>query len=329
MKIPSNIRVSPSRSSFPWAKATQPGITCVVGDDCANSAVQATGATGVGGHDCSNGAVQATGDKVADAVARHGWIAAVARVGWAAKGVVYALMGTTAFTIGRGKTTADDASPEGALGQVGGAGGQRWLLLALAVGLALYGTWRILSALLVRGTELADWADRIGYVFSAVFYAFLAYTAAMAARAGVQPEDSNSMERASSLLATDWGRLGLATIGALILGIGVYFVIKKGFMRSFWDDLSRSGLKPSEALAIDVTGTFGWISRGVATAAVGYYFAVAAWRGDSSEVRGFDGSLRAVASHDRGRAIVWLCGAGLVAYGIFCAVSARHQKLEV
>ena len=47
----------------------------------------------------------------------RGW-STLTRFGWIAKGVVYALMGLTAFTIGRQRPTSDDASPEGAVAQL-------------------------------------------------------------------------------------------------------------------------------------------------------------------------------------------------------------------
>ena len=57
-------------------------------------------------------------DKVEEEVEQHPWVEHLARFGWIAKGVVYALMGLTAFTIGRKRPTSDDASPEGAVGQL-------------------------------------------------------------------------------------------------------------------------------------------------------------------------------------------------------------------
>ena len=40
-------------------------------------------------------------EKTEQTVAEHPWVERVARFGWIAKGVVYGLMGLTAFTIGR------------------------------------------------------------------------------------------------------------------------------------------------------------------------------------------------------------------------------------
>ena len=57
-------------------------------------------------------------DKVEEKVEQHPWLEHLARFGWIAKGVVYVLMGLTAFTIGRRRPTSDDASPEGAVGQL-------------------------------------------------------------------------------------------------------------------------------------------------------------------------------------------------------------------
>ena len=128
-------------------------------------------------------------DKVEEEVEQHPWLERLARFGWIAKGVVYALMGLTAFTIGRRRPTSDDASPEGAVGQLRATQFGTALIWLLAVGLVLYVAWRLLSAALIRGHEVKDWLNRIGYLFSAAFYAVLAITAVTAVMHGDEPTD--------------------------------------------------------------------------------------------------------------------------------------------
>src|SRR5690242_18668809 len=119
-------------------------------------------------------------EKAEEVVEQAPWVEAVTRAGWLAKGAVYALMGATAFTIGRHAPTPDDASPEGAVAQVVDTPGGKVLLAVLVVGLVLYSAWRLLSVAMVRGNSLHDWGDRIGYFFSAAFYLVLGFTAMMA-----------------------------------------------------------------------------------------------------------------------------------------------------
>jgi hypothetical protein len=268
-------------------------------------------------------------DEVHDVVDEQPWVRTVTRLGWAAKGAVYLLMGLTAFTVARRRPTDDDASPEGALGQVMENPAGRVLLGALAVGLVLYVGWRLLSAVWVRGNGLDEWLHRIGYVFSAAFYALLAWTAATSALRDHRPEDSNVVERISkSLLGSGVGRWVLATLGIVVLVVGVYFVVKKSIKRSFLEELSLGDASEAERKAITVSGVVGWFGRGVVTVLVGFFVTKAAIEADTDDARGFDRALREVATSDLGTLAVATAAAGLVVYGLFCFVSMRHQELK-
>src|SRR5215213_8801052 len=167
-----------------------------------------------------------------EAVARQPWVEKVARLGWVAKGAVYTLMGATAFAIGRGNPTSDKASPEGAVAQIVDKPGGTVLLAVLAIGLFLYTAWRLLSVALIRGNELHDWGDRVGFTFSAAFYLVLGYTAISAVVQGESPRDKNTVERLSrTMLESTWGRWVLLLAGLVALGVGAYFTVEKGVRR--------------------------------------------------------------------------------------------------
>lgn len=257
------------------------------------------------------------------------WVKAVASAGWVAKGVVYTLMGLTAFAIGRGKPSDDQASPEGAISQVVANPAGRFLLGILSVGLFLYALWRLLSAALVRGNELKDWLHRVGYLFSAAFYFLLAFTAARAVIRDVQPEDSNTIEELSrSMLESSIGRWVLFLVGVVAFAVGLYFIVDKGFGKSFLEELDLSGASKQERSAITAAGVIGWVGRGFVTAAVGFFVSKAAWEVDRDDARGFDRALRELAANDYGRYAVIAAGVALIAYGVFCIMSFRHQELD-
>jgi hypothetical protein len=277
-------------------------------------------------HDHENDEVA---DAVEDAVEEHPWVESLTRFGWIAKGIVYALMGLTAFTIGRRRPTFDEASPEGAMTQVASTRGGVVLLGVLAAGLALYAMWRVLSAALVRGNDLRSWLDRVGYLFSAGFYAILALAAFRAIIQGDEPRDGNTVERLSRwMLSSVYGRWALLLAGAVTVGIGVFFIVDKGFRRSFRKDLDLSDARPAERRAIMWAGAVGWVSRGVITAAVGWFVVRAAWRAHEAEARGFDRAFRELATSQPGSLVVATVGVLLIVYGIFCALIVRHLDLE-
>lgn len=272
-------------------------------------------------------------DTVDDAVADNEWLERVTQVGWVAKGVVYTLMGLTALEIARQDPTAEDASPEGSIGRVAEAPLGRLLLTVLTVGLILYFAWRILSVAVIRGNGWKEWADRIGYTFSALFYLVLAFSAGKAAISGVDPGGSNSVESISrSLLDTTPGRWLLGIGGVITMAVGAYFAIHKGLQRSFADDLdgvnADIGKNATKRQALLISGIIGWIGRGIVTAMVGFFVLRSAYRFDSNDARGFDRALRKVAGTSTGSTLVLVCAVGLIAYGVFCFFSHRFRSLD-
>ncbi len=269
--------------------------------------------------------------EVAHVVRRHPWIETTVRLGWYAKGLVYLLMGAVAAAFTWRPATDEQASPEGALGLVASQPGGRLLLATFGLGLVLYVAWRVLSVAVIRGTSGMDHLRRIGYASSAVFYSFLSFTALRGALSGVDPDDSNAVERLSrSLMSQAWGRVALIVIGAVMVGIGGYFIVK-AVTREYVDNLE--GVQPTwrgnqgQARAVFVAGMVGWFGRGVVTAMVGFFVGRAAWRFDPADASGFDRALRRVAQADYGPPTLLVAACGLISYGMYCLLSASHRKI--
>lgn len=285
-----------------------------------------------------NDSTSATDDSVAgtvdDAVDQNPWLEKVFQVGWIAKGVVYTLMGVTAIRIAQQDVAADgEASPEGSVAMIADGPIGRPLLAVLTIGLLLYFAWRILSVAVIRGNGAEEWADRVGYTFSGVFYALLAYTAGKAAFTGVDPEESNTVESLSkSVMEMTGGRTMVGIAGLVTIGVGVYFAVHKGIQRSFTEDLVSVQPAPHDnepkRAALVVSGVVGWIGRGIVTVLVGFFLVRAAVRFDSDDARGFDQSLREAAGTGLGTALVLTAAIGLIAYGIFCFASHRFRTLS-
>lgn len=270
-------------------------------------------------------------DEVGDAIQDRPWLETLGQLGWIAKGAVYLLFGATATQIARQEPSDDEASPAGALNRVLEQPGGRILLSVMAVGLALYFLWRVLSVAVIRGGDISAWADRVGFSFSAAFYALLAVTAARAVMSGSESGGDSTVEHVSrSLLDTASGRVLVTIGGVATIGVGLYFLVHRGVMRSFTDSLHGVDDSDDEALdrVIIAAGVAGWIGRGVVTILVGYFVARAAITFDPDDARGFDGALRAIATTSTGTLLVWVSAIGLMLYGAFCVLSHRYRRLE-
>ena len=74
-------------------------------------------------------------------------------------------------------------------------------------------------------------------------------------------------------------------------------------------------------------GVVGYVAKGVAVAVVGVLFVVAALTHDPEKAGGLDSALRSMAELPFGRVLLWLVGAGLVIYGVYCFARARYARL--
>ena len=273
----------------------------------------------------------AAADEVDAAVRERPWLQTLAQLGWVAKGIVYFLFGATAMQIARQQQTDDEASTTGALTQILEQPGGRVLLSVMLIGIVLYFLWRVLSVAVIRGSDLSAWAHRVGYGFSAVFYAALAYTAARLVMRGSGSDDGSTVERVSrSLLETSWGRVLVIVGGVATVIVGLFFIMYKGLMRSFTDNLHGADESDDEAIhtAIIAAGVAGWIGRGVVTILVGFFVARSAITFEPDDARGFDGALREVATGSIGEILVWVSAVGLMLYGAFCVFSHRYRRIE-
>lgn len=276
----------------------------------------------------SNGTVAT---EVERAVRRHPWVESSMRLGWYAKGLIYLLMGAVAAAFVWHPRTDEQASPEGALGLVSNQTGGRVLLGLFGAGLVLYVAWRLLSVAVIRGRAIKDHLERVGYLLSAIFYAFLSITALRGAFSGIEPDDSYTVEHLSrNTLSQGWGRALLIIAGVATIAVGGYFV-KKALTRAYVDNLRSVhrtwAANQGSDKAVFAAGLIGWAGRGLVTVMVGFFVARAAWRFDPSDARGFDQGLRRVAEARFGPALLLLAATGLASYGVYCLLSASRRKI--
>jgi hypothetical protein len=245
---------------------------------------------------------------------------ALARGGFAVNGVIHILIGGIAVTIAAGGEGSADQG--GALSQVASYPFGFVILWVLAAGLAGLGLLQLVEAVLVRGTDGEDWAERIKEAAKGV--AYFAIGGSAAAYAVGQSPDSGAQARdfSSALIATLPGRALLVLVGVVAAAVGGYFVAK-GARRRFLHDLAVPAGPWKRAATI--LGTAGYVSKGIAIGVVGVLFVVAASTLDASGSTGLDGALKALAALPFGSVVLTTIAAGLFAYGIYCFVRARFR----
>ena len=281
------------------------------------------------------------GSERAERFAReHPNLVKLGRVGWVAKGIVYGLMGALAVAIAlqsyeAGPAAAErtgaqqEASASGAIATIADSSGGAALLLVIAIGLALYVAWRVVSLMLPADNDADAWLTRAGYAISAIGYSILAWTAFSFARhpgSGEGSEDARIEQLTRDLLENQAGRIAVFVLGAALVGTGAYFLYK-GWAATFESELSPGGVGPISHDTLVTLGRVGWVGRGLMIGIIGFFLARAAVTFDPAEAEGLDGALRRVSGSTLGTALVLLVAVGLIVYGVFCVLSAPRQRL--
>ena len=274
-------------------------------------------------------------DAVEDLAREHPSLVVLARAGWVAKGLVYALVGALAMPIAfdsaRGDGAADqEASQSGAIVKIAESSAGKAALWAIAIGLGLYVIWRIVTVLLPAQNSAKAWATRAGYAISAIVYATLAWSAVSFAQSKTnqgQTEDSRVETFSRDLMERSGGRWLVGLIGVMLIAVGGYFA-HKGATASFRDDLRGTGVGPFSTHQIVRLGQVGWLARALMMALVGFFLIRAAVQFNPDDAEGLDGALRRLAETSWGTVMVAVIGIGLLIYGAFCVISAPIQRLH-
>ncbi|WP_449371839.1 DUF1206 domain-containing protein [Arthrobacter psychrolactophilus] len=267
------------------------------------------------------------GSKEARRVARRAGnsraLTTIARIGFAASGLMHLLMGYLAIRIANHQGGESDQS--GAFAQMAKLPGGTILVWVTVVGLTALALWLLLQAALGIGSASKKrWARSLVSFGKSVAYFTLASTAlSMALR---QPTDSATSARQASrtILSLPGGQLMLIVAGIIAAGIGGYLVVK-GVRRKFHEDIEVP--TGHAKTAIEVLGIAGYVAKGIAIVTLGILLIVAAIQVDPQDASGLDGALKALVALPFGEAILLVIGCGLMAYGLYSFARARLAKL--
>lgn len=165
---------------------------------------------------------------------------------------------------------------------------------------------------------------------SAVLYGFLGVTALsiMGSKAAESKNGNESVTKASGgVMGHGGGRLLIGAIGVVILAVGVYRIVK-AFKLDVDDELDLGGMSAARRQWTERLGAVGEAGRGIGIGLIGVFLLRAAITYDPNKATGLDGALRTLATNTAGLLLVLVVGVGFVAYGVFCATTFTHRRLE-
>jgi hypothetical protein len=260
------------------------------------------------------------------------WIERGARLGFAAMGVVYFIVGFLAIraAMGIGRTT----DPHGALGVLLHQPFGRVILAIVAIGLLGFAVWRLLDAardLSRHGSDLKGKAIRAGMAARAFVYAAFGVEAGRIAIRGwsaANTSDQHTRHWTARLLELPFGRTLLVLVGLCVVGYGIYQVTL-AFRRKIAERLHIASLAPATRRKILAISRSGIAARGVVFGIIGYFLLQAALRRDPGEARDISGALGAIPASHYGSQLLIVIGAGLIAYAVYQFASSLYRPVAV
>lgn len=268
-----------------------------------------------------------------DTAQRHAapWVEGLARAGYAAKGMLYLMVGGLAVQAAVGWGGQTDGS-KGALSTLTNEGPIGTVLLwAIAIGLVGYTLWTALRAILDpenEGNDAKGIIKRLGFMISAVIHGVLAiwiFTYLFGNSSGSSNGDGAEDWVASAL---EWhlaGRIAVALVGAGIIAFGVHQLIK-AWKIDLSDQLAMGKMSPEMRKATVYTGRAGLAARGIVFAMMGWFCIQAAWQYNSEDAGGLGDAMKTLG--DLGPWVLGFVAAGLAAYGIFMFIKARYRRID-
>ena len=253
------------------------------------------------------------------------------RAGYAAKGIVYVVIGALAAraAVGAGGATTDS---RGALNVIHDGPMGTVALVAIGVGLLGYMAWRLVAAVTDaegKGDEPTKLAVRAAQAARGLAYGALGVQALRLIGGGGDAGSQGEAARdwTARLLGMPFGRALVVGVGLGVLGYAAYQLY-----RAFSDkatkhlDLYEAG--HTQATWIVRFGRFGITARAVVFAMIGVFLVRAGMQSDSGEAGGIAQSLQALGSADYGRLVLGAVSFGLIAYGIYQLATARYRRMR-
>lgn len=251
----------------------------------------------------------------------------LARAGYVARGVIYALIGLLAIQLANG-VSGPRPNQQGAMQQIAHQRFGHLLLVLTAIGLGGYALWRLAQALIGHTPEYGRHSalDRIGAAGS-----FLAYTAFFVLAITVlrgTGGNSSAQPRKTTAGVLQWpaGRELVAAAGVLFVGIACYQAYL-GLSKKFLSYSKVGQMSEAVLRAFTIVGVVGLVARAIAFALIGVFVLKAARDYTPRDAVGIDGALARLLQHAYGTTALAVVAAGLIVFGVYSIIDARYRKI--
>lgn len=257
--------------------------------------------------------------------ANSDWLARAARVGLAARGVIYLLVGVLAIEVARGGSARTDQ--KGALQKIAEQPFGRSLLWVVAGGLLAYGLWRLGEGIWGRREETDKKKRslrRIESLVSGLVNILLGVTAARIAVGAGDGGDARTLS--ARLLEAPGGKTIMVILGIVGIGAGLT-VAWRGLKTDFERQLKRGEMGSSTYAVVRRLGQAGYLSRGLVLGIAGGLVIDAALEQDPKKTPSLDLALKSLADAPFGKVLLVVTAVGLICFGLYSFAEVRYRRL--
>lgn len=267
-----------------------------------------------------------------------GYVAKVRSAGFFTKGIVYSLIGIltfmAAFNLGGEVMSTDGvimfllSLP---LGKILGA--------IVALGLFAYTLWRLYEMLFLPGfsTGSEKFAKkgfkRFRYFYSGAFYGILAYSFAKplikeltGSRSIENKSGGESKAALWELLSSDWGSAVIWLLALIIAG-QAFWQFKLAYSAKFMKKIDNYPDIKHEYDVIRKSGRLGYSARGVVFGIISFFLIKVVVQHNADIYKGTEGALQYLLNFSYGNFLLGATAVGLIGYGVFNLMVARHADL--
>jgi hypothetical protein len=272
--------------------------------------------------------VTTTGGQAVRRAVANPWPERLARLGLAARGVLYIVIGILTFRVAFGHYE-DQASQNGALKEIASQPGGLVLVWIVAIGLIGYALWRLLSAALGPAADpvATDAKQRVKALAEGVSYGVVAIIAIKVATGSSSSSSGGGQKQAATVLSWPGGQFLVGLAAVVIIGVGAFFVYD-GWTADFTKELKIGGMSPTARKAVIALGRFGRIALGVVFGIIGVLVMVAAVQYEPDKAKGVDGALKTLAGQPYGKWVLSAIALGFLAYGVYGLAEAKLRRVS-
>ena len=257
------------------------------------------------------------------------WPERFARLGLAARGVLFIVVGILAFRVALGHYRGQ-ASQNGALQEIAAQPGGKILVWIVAIGLIGYSLWRLLSAALgpVADPVATDAKQRVKALAEGLGYGAVAIIAVKVATGSASSSSGGGgQKQTATVLSWPGGQFLVGLAAVVIIGVGLYY-IHDGWTADFTKELKVGEMSPKARKAVIALGRFGRVAQGIVFCTIGVLVMIAAVQFDPNKAKGLDGALKTLVGQPFGQWLLGFIALGLIAYGVYGLAEAKLRRVS-